>query len=356
MAPKKAKKRAPVRAKRARRPSKRAARTPLYLSDEMRRSTSYEEVLLNRILSKGRPNETPECAMLFSSVLSSLTPAMRNLYYKSGISAGRLLYRIYQREKRYTWYEESVADLVGFFEKAGFSRVSYSVLPERISIKFHNCGRSEIGLNVHTFEAGIISGFLTAGKGQHVPVEEISCSGNGSEYCYFTSAPAPMQFKARDVDLLSGLTEKVKAEAESHGDRSQRFAEEYYLLGSSSFTRDDYSREMNSVICHMGSMIGSSLGLDAARLKRSGRQLETLFPLLNLCDMRVKSTNPFACEMQFSALKAKKEFVDISISFLNGLLKEYAAERKIMRSSIARRDGTYVVRISEMNGKGKNKR
>ncbi len=352
MAPKKAKKRSPVKAVGARRPGKRAARTPLYLSDEMRMSTSYEEVLLNRILSKRRPNETPECAMLFSSVLSSLTPSMRSLYYKSGISAGRLLYRIYQRERRYTWYEESIADLVGFFEKAGFSRVSYSVLPERISIKFHNCVKGEIGLNVHTFEAGIISGFLTAGRGQHVPVGEISCSGNGSDYCYFTSAPAPMQFKARNADMLGGLAEKVKSEAESHGGASQRFAEEYYLLGSSSLTRDDYSREMNSVVSHMGSMIGSSLGLNSARLRRSGRQLETLFPLLNLCEMRVKGTNPFSCEMQFSALKAKKEFVDISISFLNGLLKEYAAERKIMRSSIAKRGGTYVVRISEMDGKG----
>ena len=63
------------------------------------------------------------------------------------------------------WYEESVADLVRFFESAGFSRVSYSITPRRISIKFHNCDRSDLGANLHTFEAGIVSGSSLRGRG-----------------------------------------------------------------------------------------------------------------------------------------------------------------------------------------------
>ena len=62
----------------------RPAKRPTYLSYGLRQSSSYEEVLLNGIISKANPNKIPECALIFNSVLSSLTPAMRSLYYKSG--------------------------------------------------------------------------------------------------------------------------------------------------------------------------------------------------------------------------------------------------------------------------------
>ena len=243
----------------------RSAKRPTYLSYGMRQSSSYEEVLLNGIISKTGPNKIPECALAFISALSSLTPAMKGLYYKSGISAGRLLYRICQRERRYVWYEESVADLVRFFENAGFSRVSYSIAPERISIKFHNCDRSYLGANLHTFEAGIASGFLTAGKGQQVQVDEVSCSSNGSDFCQFATGLQPPQQKIRESALLEGLAERVKAEAGSNKDTGQHFSEEYYALGSSSMAKAEYADAMGEIMYYMGSEIGSALGLNAAR-------------------------------------------------------------------------------------------
>ena len=72
--------------------------------------------------------------------------------------------------------------------------------------------------------------------------------------------------------------------------------------------------------------------------------------------MRVKSTNPLVCEMQFNSLKAKKEFVDISTSFLSGLLKGYPTESRTINSSIAKRDGRYIVTVREKkDGERKNK-
>ena len=72
--------------------------------------------------------------------------------------------------------------------------------------------------------------------------------------------------------------------------------------------------------------------------------------------MRVKGTNPLVCEMRFDSLKAKKEFVDISTSFLNGLLKGYATESSTISSSIAKRNGRYIVWVREKkDGERKNK-
>src|SRR5271155_1020223 len=98
---------------------------------EPQASTSYEEALIKGILSNKSIGKTTEYSILFNSVLSTLTPGLKNLHYKSGVSAGRTLYEICKTKKHYIWYEESIADLVAFFEKAGFTGTTYNVYPDR---------------------------------------------------------------------------------------------------------------------------------------------------------------------------------------------------------------------------------
>ena len=184
----------------------------------------------------------------------------------------------------------------------------------------------------------------------------MSCSSNGSRFCHFATGLRSPKQRIRETALLEGLAKRVREAAESNKDARQHFSEEYCALGSSSIAKAEYADAMGRIMYYMGGEIGSAMGLSAARLGRSGRQIERLFSLLNLCNMRIKGTNPLVCEMQFNSLKAKKEFVDISTSFLSGLLKEYAAESRIINSSIAKRDGGYIVRVREKkDGERKNK-
>jgi predicted hydrocarbon binding protein len=315
---------------------------------------TYEETLLKSIMSQGKKNKdikTTEYSLLFNSVLSTLTPGLRNLYYKNGVSVGRSLYRIYHNEKRYTWYEESVSDLVAFLEQAGFSGITYNVFPDGIDFRFHNRDRTNLGTTIHVFEAGIICGFLTAGKQQHVKVDEVACSNNGSDSCHFiTSTNLPLYLEPNGYEVLNKFAKSIKPHILGSGKEAElksNFPDEYSILSSTVFLESEYSEHMNKVVYHLGSEIASSLNLSKLNKATSSKALEKLYKLLNLGNLNVKSLRPLAIEIQFDRLKSKKEFVDISIAFLNGLLKDTIRKDSSIKTNTSKRKNSYIVRISE---------
>jgi predicted hydrocarbon binding protein len=313
-------------------------------------TSGYEETLLKNIISVKRGEKTTEHSILFNSVLSTLTPGLRNIYYKNGISAGRSLYRIYQSKKRYTWYEESISDLVAFLENAGFERITYYVFPDDyIEIKFHNRSKSFLGTNIHVFEAGIISGFLTAARQQYVKVEEKSCSSNGSSICHFvTSKNLPLYLDSDGRMVLEKFAGSIRSHIFSTGDARTKpnFAQEYSVLSSSLFLEDGYSEHMRKIVNHLGGEIGSELEISRINKTKASKAVEKLYTMLNLGDIKVKSLRPLSIEMQFHGLKAKKEFVDISIAFLNGLLKDTIGSSATNTNATKRRN-SYIVKITQ---------
>ncbi len=310
---------------------------------------SYEETLIKEIISSGNKVRMTEQSILFNSVLSTLTPGLRNLYYKNGASIGRILYNVYRREKHYLWYEESVADLVSFFEAAGFAGITYNIFPDRIDLKFHNRDRTYLGSNMHAFESGIISGFLSSGKQQHVKVEEISCSNNGSASCHFiTTDRLPLYLEKNGSATLNKFTSSIKGHISRYSKLNSRsgFAEEYYMLSSSVFLEPEYQEHMHRIIYHLGSEIGSILSITKLN-QSSARTLERLYALLGLCSLSIGSTNRIDMEMRFDRLKAKKGLVDISIAFLNGLLKDAIPQGSHINTKGSKKDNSYLVRITE---------
>ncbi len=308
----------------------------------------YEESLLKSIISSKNTERTTAHSLLFNSVLSNITPGIRDLQYKNGIYAGKTLYRIYRAEKHYLWYEESVTDLISFLENAGFAGITYNIFPDRVDIRFNNRDKTYIGENIHSFEAGIISGFLGAGKKQHLVVDEVSCSNNGSESCHFTthiSTKHPHQLNGNRV--FNNFSSSIKTYLNSNETMSKSgFAEEYYALSSSLFLESAYNKHINDITYYLGSEIGSTLRI--SRLDSgSAKRIEQLYELLGLGSLTVKSKKGLDMEVQFSTLKSKKGFVDISIAFLNGLLKDSIPKGSEINTDITKRNNSYVVHITE---------
>ncbi|MGI0100781.1 MAG: hypothetical protein ACREBH_03655 [Candidatus Micrarchaeaceae archaeon] len=326
----------------------RPAKTLALHYDEPQRG--LDDVLIRGVLSNKSGSYSTEYAILFNSVLSTLTPGLRNLYYKNGISVGRELYRTLLSEKRYTWYEEGVADLVRFLERAGFNGITYNIYPDMIDIKFHNRDRTALGINTHVFESGIISGFLTAGKQQHVKVEEIKCSNNGSSFCHFvTTDKLPLYLEPSGNDTLERFTYSIKDRISS-GDKGalqqNRFADEYYALSSSVFLNYDYIAHMQKIAYHLGTQVAPALKLTSLN-GSSGRSLERLYSLLGLGILKVESAKPAKISIRFDRLKAKKEFVDISIAFLSGLLRHSMKNRSPVEPKVSRKGNSYMVYVTE---------
>lgn len=303
-------------------------------------SPGYGETLTNEIMLGRKGAKTTEYSLLFNSVLSSLTPGLKTLYYRSGIGVGRALYRICNRQKHYIWYEEGVADLVSFLENAGFKGITYNVFPDRIDIRFTGRDTTFLGTHMHVFEAGVMSGFLTAGKQQHVKVEEVSCSNNGSEFCHFITSSQPVYFEAKGREVLERFVFNTRAHLRQGTIHRQEFSEAYYALSSTVMTEQEYRESMHTIIRHVGSDI-------ASRIRLNPRSIEKLFALLNLGQIKVKSIRPLNVEMRFPMLKAKKEFVDISITFLNGLLSNTIKKGASINTRATKQKDSYVIRIAE---------
>ncbi len=301
---------------------------------------SYEETLLKRIISGRKAGNASEYSIIFNSALSGLTPGIKDVYYKSGFSVGRALYKLYHSDKRYVWYEESVADLVAFFERAGFSGITYNVFPDRIDLKFNNRDRTFLGTNVHVFESGIICGFLTAGKKQQVRVEEISCSNNGSDFCHFVTYQSIPHPESDGKFVLNRLINGIMLHLNGNYTK-QGFADEYSALSSSVIMESAYSEHMSKILNHLGGEIASK------SFKPTPNNLERLYELLGLGRLKVKSLRPLGVEIQFPMLKAKKEFVDISIAFLNGLLKDAIRKDSKINTKATKRNSSYVISITE---------
>lgn len=304
--------------------------------------TGYDDTIINSILSGRTRARATEYSLLFNSVLSTITPGLRNLYYKSGISIGKLVNKHYQKRKHYIWYEESVADLVSFLEMAGFNGITYNIFQDRIDIKFNNRDKTFLGTHIHVFEAGIISGFLSSAKEQYIKVEEIACSNNGSDFCHFVTRNTPVYFESKGKETLGRFVDGLVPHLEFAGSYADKFSDEYYALASSTLLESEYSDNVGKIAYHVGSEIGSKLNL-----RSSTKTLEKLYALLNLGDLKVKSLKPISIEMQFKRLKAKKEFVDISMAFIGGLLKE-AMKGSEMATKYAKGKNSYMVTIKEL--------
>jgi hypothetical protein len=290
--------------------------------------------------------------MIFTSVLSNLTPSMRSLYYKSGISAGRTLYRKYQMERRHMWYGESVSDLVAFLEKSGFERITYNVFPDMPEIRFNKGRKGHLAMNLHTFEAGIISGFLTAARQQQTVVNEVSCIGNGSDFCNFTNSDAIQnEIGAREAieRLVDGLSQCLLDRNREMA--APQFLEEYHMLSSEMLLGGEYAKEINLVVYRVAQELAKRLGRKAQRADYLARAAEHIFGLLDLSKLKVSSIRPLKAEMRFPVLKAKKEFVDISITFLGGFLSGAIGEGSNIRTTSAMSNGSYTVRIRERGRK-----
>lgn len=318
---------------------------PVYLPQV----SSYEEELLKSIIANKKSYKTTESSLTFNSVLSTITPGIRNLYYRSGVSVGRALYRLYEHERKYLWYEESVADLVAFFEKAGFKGVTYNVFPDKIDIQFHNTSNNYLGTDIHVFESGLICGFLTAGKQQHVRVMETSCRSNGADKCHFvTSDELPLYLDANGHEVIDRFVTHARSDMIRNRKSGQQIAEEYYALSSSVFTDNEYLDHINKVVYYLGNQIGSTINVPKlSHTKGSVKVLEELFPMFNLGDLSIKSLKPLNATIRFDRLKAKKEFVDISITFLQGLLKHSLRQDSALDVRTSRKNNSYIAKLTE---------
>ena len=147
---------------------------------------SYNHAIIKDLLSPHYNSEAnvPAEAIIFSKLMVYLSmPASEQ--YRSGFRLGKLYYSQAAGSSRPKWYEDSIPELTKFFQKLGYAakyRISRSGNP---IITLKSTASIKLGFNAHSFEAGIISGFLSDAKNAYMAMHESECECNGAEECVF---------------------------------------------------------------------------------------------------------------------------------------------------------------------------
>ncbi len=308
---------------------------------------SYETALLKSIVAGRGSGRVSKHALMLYSLMANTTQSLRTLNYRHGIAVGRSLYRLYAQTRRYTLYEESVSDLVSFFELAGFGRITYRALPNRIGIGMHDTLHLDLGMSTHSFEAGMIAGFLTASKGQLLHVTESTCSSNSAGSCEFhTSNSTQDTGNVAIKGAFDAFVEDVSRQVLRAEEQQDSIANEYYALSSLVLLDSKYFHEIRVIADYLGSRLATELSIESMTPTRMFNTVKRSMALLDMGVAKIKTSGKFDITLQFGRLHSRKEFADLSIAFLHGLLRN-AAKGAGMKAKGLIHNNTYSVRFSK---------
>ncbi len=268
---------------------------------------SYEEALLHSIM-QGSGRRLDPCSAGFAGMLASLTPSLRSMHFASGMRAGKLLYIIGIASKGRA---AAILCLPDFLDMAGYSDIRFDRLGQlfRVRMRAHSC---DLTANVHTFEAGLISGFMSAAEGQQVLVTETSCSSNGSEWCSFEQA-AVQGSPADPVEAMRSMATRLTGRRED-----RKGINSYYCnLLWGTLLHGEYGAEMRGVVRHCGAAMRNVLeSFD----RDPAKDLKGALEMLDLGKVETSKGKTPVLNVSFDRESTSRRFIDMSMSFVDGFL------------------------------------
>ena len=274
---------------------------------------------------------------------------MKELHYRHGINVGKALYNVKIAGKSYMYAEESVADLVDFLQAAGHKNTTYAAFPDSVTIIMHDRRGPELGTNLHEFEAGLISGFLSTAQQHYVGVKESSCMNNNGQYCKFsTNYSGDLKRDGGSAESVNRLADHITESLNSRKVRrtkSNRIAKEYYLLQSSLLLDPAYLEPMQEIAEHIGRSVGEHISSNP-RARTS--QIERAIRLLNFGSPVTIASKPLHIKLSFDSGSSRRGFVDLSLAFINGLISSSFGSGATATERNTK--GGYIIDIKEPKG------
>ena len=313
--------------RKAARPAKRKVQAVYQVYEEI----NYESAMAKNVLDQSAPLES-EDAVALAAGLSSLTSSLKRLSYNYGMTVGRTVYKVFEGRKHYKWYGDSIQDIVLFFEKIGYNYILYKILTDNVEVSIYRKNKVRMGCNIHSFDAGVMAGFLGAARGDFVKVTETACCNNGAECCKFTTSGYPEDPFSTDIEGIGKLFDSAPSEG--------LVRQEYQVLLTQPLMRAQYAGQIGAILTHLGqaALKEPRAGKLSAKTAEKAGGIMSRFGLGKLD----YAPRPLKIEILLDGVKAKKEFVDISISFLNGMIGRYFG--KPLKSSFSPgRKGSYRI-------------
>jgi len=306
------------------------------------------DIMINNIIKSVPEVQVDRNAILLNHVLMNLTKGMRKVSYHNGFAIGVKVsggYGSIYKDKR-----AALSDLTDFIEKIGYASASHEIYRDgKISFFIRSNKGQNIGMNLHSFEAGIISGFLTAITGVYSKVSEQKCQNNNSDLCVFTvsnTADYEADLHIEPKGLLERLASSLYSDL-SRNDLSNgtKFSESYYYMLNKVVSDKAYLEYMKDSVRYMGGILGdkiqSAYGEDG---KSYGKCLQSSVKLLNLGKLSIKNSRNYPIELSFDTINSRQELIEISLALISGMYPDRDSTIEAVQEI---RRGTYTVRLNK---------
>lgn len=294
-------------------------------------SRSHEEMVVKRLALA--PSKAPDRSLQIQDLIYNSAAELRSLALRSGFNLGADAYRN---------SSGSIAALEHLLENGGLGKMVYYPFESSSAFTSHGVKTHgiKLGTNVHAFEAGVISGYLSAHAKQQVAVRETECVFNGSNYCKFIASARNFASDEpnKAIDFIPGLITALH-EAVMKAEKP-RGSNNYYLFAVRPLLSEPVFSEASKLLYLAGKLLAKS------RLPGFEQSVALLSSFLRIDGAKVSRDRKgrTVLNLTYGRESSSGRFVDLTTALISGLVKG-AYGRNVQVSRSLRSSGAYNVRM-----------
>jgi predicted hydrocarbon binding protein len=302
---------------------------------------SYKELLAKNIGSSA--NSVSRFNLMFAQALSNMTPSIRKVTVAEGELLGSMIYS--QCARKEVW-PHSAEDLARFLERAGYRQVTYKPLPLRFTLTLLHSPFERLGSNMHSFETGIINGFIDASGGRYSNLFEVECSMNSGGSCTFEHRFGPQDREGIDgLSIVNLLSESIYSAVLDRKREPIAFDSIYSMMLYDSLLSKSYYDEIIRIAHYIGTRVGAfSAPLVGRSTARASSFLERTITLLSFGAVSIKKSKTIEADIAFNHINSESNFVALVGAFASGIMKGWGRNARLKKRIVG---GTYRLRITE---------
>jgi predicted hydrocarbon binding protein len=209
--------------------------------------TDIESIISANIANEVKPDISGN-ALLIPYIIYSSSPELHRLSYSNGFSIGKLIFKASKKD---------FGALANALENGGLGKILYNNFEDKAVITALNNMKIHLGYNVHWFEAGMISGYMSANTEKLMDVVETKCSCNGSSRCQFIVTEHGKGTENANPDIAKNLIEDI-IKGIDYQPAENKISSEYYLLHLMPMAKEPVFSEVSKLFYISGKRFGKS--------------------------------------------------------------------------------------------------
>ena len=312
-----------------RRKSKRKVIVKKPAQHQISQAPDTEGLLVGSLLN---PSRELRDGIVIEDLIYSLTPKLARTAYRFGYSIGMDIFANSSKEQNM---------LVPVLGRLGFRNIVYQPFRDALVIKSGSRNHTvrKVDAKIHSFEAGIIAGYLSAHSGELINTTEKECIYNGDQACRFVSNTG-RAFGSNSNPSLEDVIDTIAANMHEikFSDRSEVA---YHMLPLMPMTKQPLRNEVVKIFYLIGLELSQRYGKDEAEAL-----LENIARYFGTSKGPTKiSTKTAEVQLRYSYHNSNSAFVELSTAMVRGFIRGKTSKEPNVYINIDK-NKNYVVDIA----------